>query len=134
MNLSIRLQCLVVIAALAGLACSSSSSAGPDTVPCTGNTDCKDVTQAPTCGDTSTTACDLNLKNSMGTNGACVYHVPYKSTSCPCVSGDVRYCSTGAAGSSGAGGRGGSGGAAPSVIQDCIATGGASTSWGGCHN
>jgi hypothetical protein len=129
MNLPIRLQCLVVVAALAGLACSSSSAPAPDTLPCSGTTDCKDATQAPICGDTSTTACDMNLKNSMGTPGACVYHVPYKSTSCPCVYGDVQYC-PGAAGSSGAGGRGGG----PAVIQDCIAVGGAATSWGGCHS
>lgn len=125
MNLRISFELLFAIVALTASACSNGNSNASETIPCTGIADCKSIQLAPVCGDTLTTNCDMNIYNANGTLGACVYHVPYNSKTCACVAQTVQYCR-----SSGGSGTGGG----PSSIQDCIATGGSATSWGGCHN
>lgn len=125
MSLQIRFKLLVAIAALTASGCGNSTPNASEAIPCTGVANCKSLQLAPVCGDTLTTNCDMNIYNSNGTLGACVYHVPYNSTTCACVAQTIQYCSTG--------GRAGAGGG-PSLIQDCIAIGGSATSWGGCHN
>jgi len=116
---------VVIFSGVIALACSSGDEAsGPGVVreadlngaiSCQGNFDCKNTTTAPVCGDTGATYC-----NTVFSSGTCVYRLLNLGT-CVCVEHTIQYCVSGGTGGT-------------PMIQDCIATGGSATSWGGCHH
>lgn len=112
---------IVTAMSLFVLACSSDGGSPiTSSTPCESARKCKSALYAPVCADTGSAYCADYLSNEDGSSGVCLFRLA-ASQSCGCVEKTIQYCP-------------GIGNGGARQIQDCVASGGMSASWGGCHD